>query len=128
MTLKTACNVIAMRPRPSELSSTEDLMSEVAEGDMVAFGVVYDRLAPGVFGTALKVLQGPGQAEEVAQAVLLEVWVNAARFDPTRGAACGWVTMITRRWLRDALIRLGGCELLPPPLRCEPPQVKVADA
>lgn len=49
MILQSAGNVISLPPRPFALSSTEDLTSDVAEGDMVAFGVVYDRLAPGVF-------------------------------------------------------------------------------
>ena len=70
----------------------------VARGDADAFDAVYDEVTPAVFGLVRRVIRDPAQSEEVTQEVLLEVWQNAARFDPGRGSATAWVmTMAHRR-------------------------------
>ena len=69
----------------------------VARGDADAFDAVYDLLAPSVFGIVRRVVRDPAQSEEVTQEVLLEVWRNAATFDPGRGSATAWVMMLAHR-------------------------------
>jgi RNA polymerase sigma-70 factor, ECF subfamily len=81
------------RPRPSD----EDLLLAVARGDQTAFGALYDRLAPLVHGIVRRVVHDPAQTEEVAQEVLVEVWRTAARFEPGRGNARGWVATMAHR-------------------------------
>lgn len=63
----------------------------------MAFGPVYDALAPVAYGTSLGVLRDPDHAAEVTQDVMLEVWQSAARFDPARASARTWVATIARR-------------------------------
>jgi RNA polymerase sigma-70 factor (ECF subfamily) len=50
-------------------------------------------------------VRDPGQAEEVAQEALVDVWRLAARFDPAKGSAVNWVLTITHRravdWVRS---------------------------
>ena len=44
-----------------------------------------------------RVLRDPALSEEVAQEALVEVWRTAARFDPARGSAAGWIFTIAHR-------------------------------
>jgi RNA polymerase sigma-70 factor, ECF subfamily len=81
----------------SDEGGPDDLLRRVARGDERAFTVLYEALAPRVFGLARRVLRDPAQAEEVAQEALVEVWRTAARFDPAKGSATAWVLTITHR-------------------------------
>jgi RNA polymerase sigma-70 factor, ECF subfamily len=74
-----------------------DLMGRVADGDEAAFAEVYDRLAPTVYGTVLRIVRDPAQSEEVTQEVFVELWRQASRFDSARGALRGWVVTVARR-------------------------------
>jgi RNA polymerase sigma-70 factor, ECF subfamily len=75
----------------------EELLRQVAGGDVAAFEAVYDRHAATVYGMIRGVLRDPAQSEEVAQEVLLEVWRTAARFDPGRGTPRTWILTMARR-------------------------------
>lgn len=78
-------------------STLEELLDRVATGDQQAFASLYDAVAPRVLGLIRKVLIDHAQSEEVAQEVFLEIWQNAARFEPGRGAAGSWIMTIAHR-------------------------------
>lgn len=72
-------------------------MARVARGDREAFSEVFDALAPKVLGLARSVLRNHAMAEEVAQDVMLEVWRQAPRFDPSLASASTWAMTIAHR-------------------------------
>jgi RNA polymerase sigma-70 factor (ECF subfamily) len=84
-------------PPPPPQDSPGDLLTKVARGDEAAFAVLYDELAPRIFGLARRILRDPAQAEEVAQEALVEVWRTAARYDPAKGSAMSWALTIAHR-------------------------------
>jgi len=72
-------------------------MARVAQGDREAFAEVYDALAPKMLGLARAVVRNHAMAEEVVQEVMLEVWRQAARFDPSAGSTSAWALTIAHR-------------------------------
>jgi RNA polymerase sigma-70 factor, ECF subfamily len=72
------------------------LIAAVAGGDDGAFEQVYAQLSGPVHSAILAILRDRGQAEEVAQEVLLEIWRLASRYDPGRGGATRWALTIAR--------------------------------
>jgi RNA polymerase sigma-70 factor (ECF subfamily) len=84
-------------PADAPRESDEGLMLATAKGDQRAFAALYDRMAPAVYGLALRVLRDPSLAEEVTQEVLLTVWSAASGFHPARGSARAWVMTIAHR-------------------------------
>lgn len=73
------------------------LLERTARGDRHAFDELYDHIAPRIWGMVLQVVRNRAIAEEVTQEVLVEVWRQAPRFDPSKGSATAWVTTIAHR-------------------------------
>ncbi|WP_414930624.1 ECF RNA polymerase sigma factor SigK [Streptomyces sp. SHP 1-2] len=82
------------RPDPGDLT---EIMGKVAHGDKQAFSVLYDALAPLVFGIVVKVVRDRAQSEEVAQEVMIDLWRQAARYRPEAGSVTTWATTIAHR-------------------------------
>jgi RNA polymerase sigma-70 factor, ECF subfamily len=66
-------------------------------GDEAAFAEFYDEIGGVVYGTVLRVVRNPAQAEEVTQEVFVELWRTATRFDPTRGSVRAWAATMAHR-------------------------------
>ncbi|MCF3182049.1 ECF RNA polymerase sigma factor SigK [Streptomyces polychromogenes] len=74
-----------------------DVMQRVAHGDKEAFSVLYDVLAPMVFGIVLRVVRDRAQSEEVAQEVMIDLWRQGARYRPEAGSVTTWAATIAHR-------------------------------
>ncbi len=81
------------------------LLGRVARGDADSFAILYDRVAPAVFGLASRMLSDRGMAEEVVQEVLVETWRTASRFDASRGTVMTWVLTVAHRRTVDRIRR-----------------------
>lgn len=67
------------------------LVREVVAGNGDALAVLFDRYQPTVLSIALRILRDRGEAEDVLQAIFLEIFQSAAQFDPARGKFSTWI-------------------------------------
>lgn len=81
------------------------LLGRVARGDADAYARFYDRVAPAVYGLALRMLGDRSAAEEVVQEVLVEAWRSAAKFDAAKGTVMTWVLTFAHRRTVDRVRR-----------------------
>lgn len=94
--------------RPNDRTNATDLESLVAaivRQDRVAFAAFYDATTSHVFGLALRITRSIEIAEEVVSDVFLQVWRQADRFDPVRGNALAWLTILSRSRALDSMRR-----------------------
>ena len=74
------------------------LLRRVADQDVEAFASFYDHTRARVFGLVVRVLRDPGYSEETTQDIYLQVWRNAAGYNPAVGTPLAWLmTMAHRR-------------------------------
>lgn len=91
----------SVRPQ-SDLAEAE-LLSAVARRDERAFAALYDQYSSILFGLLLRILRSRPEAEDVLQEVFLQVWQQAAAFDPARGRPFTWLVTLTRSRAIDRL-------------------------
>lgn len=100
MTSNDACPTPGRGVREADRAQRERLaeaLAQVAAGNREAFGVFYDGLSPVVYGVAFRVLRDASQAAEITQDVFLDLWRDAATFDPSRGTVFAWASTLTHR-------------------------------
>jgi len=81
MNFRRPRNSTERRPRPDE-----ELCREVAQGSQEAFLILFDRHWQPVFRIACSILRDEAEAEDLAQALFLEVHRTMLRFDDRKGS------------------------------------------
>ena len=66
------------------IASDENLLAQVAAGDVVAFGEFYESYSARVLGLLIKMLGRADDAEDVLQEAFWQVWSTAHAYDPAR--------------------------------------------
>lgn len=94
-----------MNEAPVALSSPAALIRAAAGGSEPALKRLYDLQAGRLYGIALRIVRRPEVADDVIQDAFVQIWQNAASFDPARGAAEAWLTGIVRFRALDAVRR-----------------------
>lgn len=87
-------------PHETELA---ELIRRTAVRDRDAFHALYEATSSMLMGIALKILGRHDLAEEAVQDVYVTIWRKAEQFDPSRGSALGWISIIARRRAVDRL-------------------------
>lgn len=91
---------------PIEDSKLCALVSRIVNQDELALEALYELLISRVYGLALRITRDASLAEEVAEDVFWQVWRQAPRFDPQRGAPGAWILTIARSRALDTLRRV----------------------
>ena len=73
------------------------LLEQIAAGDQTAFAKFYELTSRRVFGMARRVLIDAELSEDATQEVFLQVWQNAAKFNPEAGSPLAWLMTISHR-------------------------------
>ena len=73
------------------VSTDDELLAAVADGDRIAFSELYDRLAPRVFGHAHDRVGDLLAAEDITREVFLDFWRRAPRLDRGDGSVAAWL-------------------------------------
>jgi RNA polymerase sigma-70 factor (ECF subfamily) len=73
-----------------------EVVAAIAGGDRKALAALYQRFAPSLMAVGLRVLGDRREAEDLLHDVFLEVWRQAAQFDPARGTVRAWLLMRMR--------------------------------
>lgn len=89
---------------PVSLSAERALYDRLVGRDVSALADVYDQFASVVFGMAMRVTADRAAAEDVTQAVFLELWRRPERFNPERGSLRPWLAALAHHqgvdWVR----------------------------
>lgn len=83
---------------PSNVS--EPLLTRIAAGDASAVRACLVRYG-GLVWSLTRRFCTPAEAEDAVQEIFIELWKNAARFDPERGSEVTFIATIARRRLID---------------------------
>jgi hypothetical protein len=89
--------------RPDNESAWGELVARLACGDENALAELYDRTNRIVYGLALRILGDPSTAEDITMEVYLQVWRNAAHYNPQRGSVLSWLLILVRSRSIDSL-------------------------
>jgi RNA polymerase sigma-70 factor (ECF subfamily) len=92
------------RPNPAA-AGDELLLTRVRGADQRAMTDLFDRYGGMVYSVALRVLNDPGQAEDVMQEIFFQVWRNPDSFISGRGSLGAWLAVMARNRAIDALRR-----------------------
>jgi len=71
--------------------SDEQLVTCLLAGEQDALSVLFDRYHQLVFSVAVRIVNDPGEAEEVVQTVFLDFFRGLASFDPSKGILKVWL-------------------------------------
>ncbi|HEX4086453.1 MAG TPA: sigma-70 family RNA polymerase sigma factor [Chthoniobacteraceae bacterium] len=90
-------------PAPDMERGEALLLDLIARGDSEAFGELYQRWSPMLYGLVCKILDDPKEAEDALQDGFLHVWHKAGTYDAGRSSPSTWAYMIFRNKAIDRL-------------------------
>ncbi|MBE7529922.1 MAG: sigma-70 family RNA polymerase sigma factor [Chloroflexi bacterium] len=85
--------------------SDEQLLAHVANGEVTAFKMLFDRYGGRVTGFCVKLLRDQALAEDACQETFWRIWNGAHTFDGQRGNFQSWLFGIARNLAIDTIRR-----------------------
>ena len=80
----------------SDTRSDAELLTLIADGDVRAVGVLYDRYAPTLFPIALRIVRDRAEAEDVLHDAFVAVNERASQYAADRGSVIAWLVTLVR--------------------------------
>jgi RNA polymerase sigma-70 factor (ECF subfamily) len=80
-----------------------ELVERIRQGDQAALDLLYGRYSSPVYSLVWKILQNAEESEDVALDVFWQIWRQADRYDPSRGAPPAWIFTLARSRAIDRL-------------------------
>ena len=127
-----------MNPEPAESRKEARealaLLRAIAQKEEQALARLYDLYSSAIFGCLFRILGRREEAEEVLLEVFWQVWEQANRYDPGRGAPFTWLFAIARsraldrvraRQRQAATVEAAGVERRGNPPRSDSPEADV---
>ena len=87
----------------SQVNSVQTILQRIAGGDQNAVQECLKSYGGLVWSLARRMLRNTEDAEDAVQEIFLDVWKNAARFDPSQASETTFIAMIARRRLIDRI-------------------------
>ena len=81
---------------PETFFDYEAHLAACARGERPALRDLYVQESPRLLGVAKRLVRDTALAEDIVHDAFLKIWAGAARFDPARGSARGWMFSVTR--------------------------------
>jgi RNA polymerase sigma-70 factor (ECF subfamily) len=85
---------------------SSSVLQRIADGNPSAVRECIDQYGALVWSLARRLTRSSADAEDATQEIFLEIWRNAARFDPLKGSDKTFIAVIARRRLIDRLRKL----------------------
>src|SRR5713226_6453414 len=85
--------------------SNESLMEAISERQPHALNEFYSRHRNRLKSVIGNVVHEEGEADDVLQEILIQIWRDARRYSPKAGKMLGWVVTLARRRAIDRLRR-----------------------
>ncbi|MFD1768727.1 RNA polymerase sigma factor [Sphingobacterium suaedae] len=63
----------------------QTLLKQVCEGNVQAFGILYEAYAPVLYSRLLRLVKNPENVEEILQDVFLKIWNKRSSIEPEKG-------------------------------------------
>src|SRR5919204_1149867 len=104
MELAQAVPAPAAVPTPEDVRrepADAELLRRIAERDVDAFDLLYQRYARAVYGLALRRLGDRSRAEDALQETFAAVWRSAKSYRPERGPGAPWLYAVARNAVVD---------------------------
>ena len=83
----------------------EDLLAQIQEQDEEALAALYKRHTALLRTIVARVVNNDHDVDDLIQEVFLEIWRQAAHYDPAKGKVLGWIVTLARRRAIDKLRR-----------------------
>jgi RNA polymerase sigma-70 factor (ECF subfamily) len=89
----------------AELASDDSLMAAITDHQPEALSEFYSRHGNRIRSVIGNVVHEEGEADDVLQEILIQIWREADRYSPKAGKLLGWVVTLARRRAIDRLRR-----------------------